>query len=134
MIRYRKLELVNDYPILASFFEGSKMGVAPTLDRLPNDGVVACKGYGSDEVIIGGIFLYLCYPMSIIGFPILDPKLDECRDEVVNELIRECEIVSKYNGFVYMNTWSGLPHVQNRLLNNGYEVADTDVIHFIKRL
>lgn len=131
MIKYRPLNLSGDYPVLASFFKKSKMGVPPPADMLPANGIVSETHEG---MIVGALFMYLSYPICILGFPILDPDFKGDRGEVVNEMISQCNIIAKYNGINYSNTWSNLDHVQDRFILNGFNIGDDNVTQLIKRL
>jgi len=134
MITYRKFNFNEDYSVLKEFFHhywGEEN--APTPDRLPSDGVVA----DDDQLgVVGCVFLYTTSNsgMAILGFPVLNPKLSKDRGIVIRKMIEMAEFIARYNGYVYMNTWSGTDSIKKHLEESNYKVADSGVSHYIKRL
>ena len=131
---YRRLSLQDDFPVLKGFYEHYwGEGNYPTLDRLPQDGVIA----EDEEVgVAGGIFLYFTANsrMAIIGFPVLNPDLKTHRAQTIMGMIEHAEFWARLNGYAYMNTWSGTESVKKYLNMSLYDEADRGVSHFIKRL
>lgn len=130
MITYRKLDLFNDYPELECIWEKSPMGVAPPLEALPADGVIVEQ----DGEIVGCILIYLTSNSynAILGYPLLDKSVSEDRDSVITEMYNEAEYFCRHLGFHYLNTWTPLPHVEERLKSRNYQLGDVGVKHMIK--
>ena len=130
MVSYRKVNLYDDYAELQCIWENSKMGLAPPMESLPNDGVVS----EIDGEIVGCLFIYFTSNSynALLGYPLLDKEVKENRNEIVEEMLNIAESICKYYGFRFINTWSPLNHVQDRLVNRGYQKGDEGVTHLIK--
>ena len=131
-MNYRKLNLDEDYSVIADMFVRSSMGVAPQKDTLPYDGLVAEK----DGFIQGALFMYTISnaPIAILGFPILNPSYYGDRSGVMLNLIDRSEQILKYMGYTYVYTWSGTDAFVKYLKDMRYVEGDKDVTHFIKLL
>jgi len=131
-MNYRKIDLHEDYPVIADMFIRSSMGVAPRKDTLPTDGLIAEK----DGFVQGALFIYTVSNarIAIFGYPILNPDYKGDRAGVMFNLIDRCEQICKYMGFTYVYTWSGTDAFIKYLKDMRYAEGDKDVTHFIKLL
>lgn len=136
-MKYEKVNLNGNYNTIRSLFEEhwtpfSDEDWITFSSRLPNEGVFAID----DELgIVGMIFLYTTNSsMCINGFPTLSKKIKKGRKEIIDKMFDYVEFIAKYNGFLYMNTWSGTKSVIGHLRDRNYLAADVGVTHFIKPL
>ena len=109
------------------------MPIAPPIDMLPNDGIVAeYKG-----VVVGAVFMWLATnsTVSFIGFPIIDVDyLEEERADLLDNLFDKAETIATYLGFHYSFHYSGLPYMTEFLKKKGYIVGDDNVVNLVKKL
>lgn len=132
-MKYRRLNLDSDYPILAGFWESSKMKVAPPKEMLTLNGIVAERDSGE---IIGAIFQFFIIDSNtvILGYPIVNPKHNEYRSEIIDKMYEVAEQTASYNGYTIAQTFSNLDFVKSRLEKNGWATGDLNMDNYLKRI
>ena len=133
-MKYRKINLENDYPHLVKLWEKSPMNVAPPMDMMSSNAIVA---YNEDGSIVGAVFIWLTQGSytALIGFPILDMDYRKPdRKEVIRTLFDKAETIASYLGYKYSLHYSGTRHMDNVMSSMGYQIADPEVVSFLKKI
>ena len=132
-ITYRKINTIEDYGVLKTFWEASAMGVAPNLSALPLDGIVV----EVNGEITGAIFMWLTSNSLVcfIGYPILNPEYRETnRKDILKELLNKAETIVEYQGYETIMHYSKVPVMDKFLTTNGYVNVEDNVNTYQKLL
>ncbi len=86
---------------------------------------------------IASVFLYpvLSTSFVLIGFPLSDPNsTKEERSGAIKAIVADAEKVSKVLNRKFIVSYAGSKGAVSMFSNLGYEIADKDVIQYIKKL
>jgi hypothetical protein len=132
-MKYRDLKLVDDYSELAKLWEKSPMGVAPIENMLSPFGVVAYDSTG----IHGAIFNFYINStrLVLIGYPIVDFDLPKEERNMIFPSLLEAAEKDAYGSFCNLaQSYSGNPHMTERMMKEGWIIGDAQVTHLMKKL
>lgn len=130
---YRKLKLKTDYKPLCELWEKSAMKVAPPIEMLPDNGIVA---YHKGEYI-GAVFLFMIKHSKVvlIGYPIVNTDYrEDDRSDIISQMYLQCEVLAEIEGYTIAQTFSNIPAISHRLEEDGWTIGDPCMDNYIKLL
>ena len=134
-MKYRPLNLEEDYNKLKEIWECSPMKVAPAIEMLSPNGIVVTY---DNEAVIGALFNFYIVgtQIALIGYPILDKysAIGVERDIIVDNMFMHAEFLALSHGYKYAQTYSSLKHIDERLEKNGWIVGDPNATNYFKKL